>query len=281
MKKSTKIAHIHHKMRTVSLFGSALFIAAITIQAVVAGTVLWYLRVFETSVAINAAGAFGLLALAGILPPLIAFFIGDRSTKVRSKYEHFYNGMLFAFMTIWLGMFITFYIAPSLSGIKIPFLTNEFGGIWPAMFALAIAIAIGIEYGQKRHQKLLHEFLPFKLALTIPLIALIAGSAWELIRQLASPNPSVYGLMIIMPVILMVGLLVISYTLSTERTPGDKLTEACVSASIGLFAIMIASQLRYAGFGIATDILVPSAIGILVWLAFLYFYFYRRTDKLS
>jgi len=281
MKKSTKIAHIHHKMRTVSVFGSALFIAAIAVQAVVAGTVLWYLRVFETSAAINAAGAFGLLALAGVLPPLVAFFIGDRSTKVRSRYEHFYNGMLFAFMTIWLSMFITFYVAPLLAGVKVPFLADELSGIWPAMVSLVIAIAIGIEYGHKRHQKLLHEFLPFKLALTIPLIALIAGSAWELIRQLASPNPSVYGMIILLPVILMVGLLVISYFLSVERNAGAKLTEACISASVGLFAIMIASQLRYAGFGIATDILVPSAIGIFVWLAFLYFYFYRRTDKLN
>lgn len=268
-------------MRTVSLFGSALFIAAVVVQAIAAGTIIWYLRMFESSTAVNAASAFGVLALSGILPPLIAFMVGDRSTKVRSKYEHFYNGMLFAFMTIWLGMFIALFVAPRVSGFLAPYITDELGGIWPAVLALAIAIALGIEYGHKRHQKLLHEFLPFKLAFIIPLLSLIAGSAWELIRQIASPKPSVYGAVIVLPLLLMVGLIVISYFLSREQTPGNKMSEACISASIGLFAIMTASQIPYFGFGISTEIVVPSAVGILVWLAFLYYYYYRQTDKLN
>lgn len=281
MKKSTKIAHLHHKMRTVSLFGSALFIVAVIVQAVIAGTVIWHLRVFEASAAISAAGAFGVLTLAGILPPLIAFTIGDRSTKVRSRYEHFYNGILFAFMTIWLGMFIALFVAPRVSGFLPPYVTDDLGGIWPAVLALVVAIVIGIEYGYKRHQKLLHEYLPFKLAFVISLLALIAGSIWELARQLASPNPSVYGIVIMVPILLMIGLLVISYFLSTEKGAGNKLTEACVAASVGLFAIMIASQIPYFGFGISTQIIMPSVIGILVWLTFLYFYFYRQTDSLK
>lgn len=268
-------------MRTVSLFGAALFISALIIGAFGVGSAIWYLSLLGSSAVVSAAGEFGKLALAGVLPPLAAFIVGDRSTKVRSRYEHFYNGVLFALMTSWLSMFITFFVVPQLPVFKFPFLAAELNAMWPALLALVIAIVIGLEYGHKRHQKLLHEYLPFKLALTIPLIALIAGSAGELIRQLASPNPSVYGMIVMVPLILMVGLLVISYFLSTERNAGDRLTEASICASIGLFATMIASQIPYFGFGISTEVIVPSVIGILVWLAFLYFYFYRRTDSLK
>lgn len=281
MKKSTKLAHIHHKMRTISLFGSSLFIAAVAIQAVVVGTVIWHFRILESSVVANASSVFCMLALASLIPPMAAFLIGDRSTKVRSHYEHFYNGVLFAFMTVWLSMFMTFYVVPMLPVVEVPYLTDEFNRLWPAILALAVAIAIGIEYGRKRHQKVLHEYLPFQLAFVIPLFALIAGSAWDLIRQLASPIPSAYGMMIIVPFVLQLGLLAISYYLSTEHSAVGKLTEASIAASIGLFTIMIASQVPYFGFGIATGILVPSAIGIVVWLAFLYFYFYRHTDNLK
>ena len=242
---------------------------------------IWYMRLFQSSAAINAIGAFSVLALSGIVPPLAAFIIGDRSTRPRSRYEHFYNGTLFAFMAIWLNMFIALFIAPRVTGFIKPYITSDLSGIWPAIVALVITIVIGIEYGRKRHQKLLREFLPFQLAFAISLLTLIAGSAWELIRQLASPNPSVYGAMIVLPLILMVILVVISYYLSSERGILNKLTEACIAASVGLFAAMAASQVPYFGFGVSTEIIVPSAIGILVWLAFLYFYFYRRTDKLS
>lgn len=268
-------------MRTISIFGAALFIAAVVIQAIVVGTVVWYYRTFDSSTVGNASGVFSMVALSGLLAPLAAFVVGDRSTKVRSRYEHFYNGVLFALMTIWLSMFIAIFVTPLLPSLQVSSLTNGFNGVWPAIVALVVAIVIGIEYGRKRHQKPLHEYLPFKIALIIPLLALIAHSGWELIRQLASPNPSVYGMMIVVPFILMVGLLVISYFLSTERSSGDKLMEACISASIGLFAMMIAAQIPYFGFGISTEILIPSAIGILVWLSFLYLYFYRRTDKLN
>lgn len=281
MKKSTKLAHIHHKMRTVSIFGSALFIAAIIVQVVIAGSVIWYLRIFGSASIVNAAGAFGMLALSGALPPLAAFLIGDRSTKARSRYEHFYNGVLFAFMTTWLGMFITFFIAPLLPQFSLPFLAEELSGLWPAAASLVIAIVVGIEYGRKRHQKQLIEYLPFKLAFTIPLIALIAGSAGELIRQLINPSPTIYGVIVVVPILLMVGLLSISYALSTETKPGDKLTEACVAASVGMFATMVAAQIPYFGFGVSTEIIVPAVVGIMVWLAFLYFYFYRRADRLK
>ncbi len=281
MKKSTKLAHLHHKMRAVSLFGSALFIIAVAVQSVATGAIIWYFGVSQSYMSANTVGLFCVLALAALLPPLAAFMIGDRSTKVRSHYEHFYNGVLFAFMTIWLSTFISFYVAPALFSFELPYLAGDFYSVLPAVIALGLVIAIGVGYGHKRHQKLLHEYLPFKLAFIIPLLALVAGGAWDLVHQLADPNPSVYGMMVVVPVIIQVAMLGISYLLSSERKVGDRLVEASVCASIGFFAAMIAGQLPYFGFGIATDIIVPSAIGVLVWLAFLYFYFYRRTDKLN
>ena len=107
-------------MRTVSLFGTGLFVAAVAVQAVLAGTAIWYMRLFQSSAAINAIGAFSVLALSGIVPPLAAFIIGDRSTRPRSRYEHFYNGTLFAFMAIWLNMFIALFIAPRVTGFIKP-----------------------------------------------------------------------------------------------------------------------------------------------------------------
>ncbi len=281
MKKSTKLAHIHHKMRTVSLFGVGLFIAALVVQSIVVGNIVWYFTMLKSSAGVNGAAVFAMFALAGLLAPLAAFLIGDRSTKIRSRYEHFYNGVLFAFMAVWLSMFLEFYVAPLMPGLKVPYLGDTMQALWPIVAALVVSIVIGIEYGHKRHQKLLHEYVPFQIALTVPLIALIAGSAWGLIRQLASPYPSAYGMVIIVPLLLWLVLLGISYYLSTEKTMPGKITESCVSASIGLFAVMIASQIPYYGFGLATDILVPSAIGTLVWLAFVYVYYYRLTDKLS
>lgn len=281
MKKSTKLAHIHHKMRTVSLFGVGLFVAAIIVQAAVVGNIVWYFTMLKSSASVNGIGLFAMLALAGLLAPLAAFMIGDRSTKVRSRYEHFYNGVLFAFMVVWLSMFFTYYVAPLMPGFKLPLVSSDFNALWPVIIALVISIVIGVEYGYKRHQKLLHEYLPFQLALVLPLLALILGSAWGLLHQLASPYPSAYGMVIVVPLLLWLVLLGISYYLSTERTMSGKVTESCVSASIGLFAVMIASQIPFYGFGLATDILVPSAIGTLVWLAFVYAYYYRLTDKLS
>ena len=277
MKKMTKLAHLHHKMRTVSLFGVALFIAAVIIQAAVVGTTIWHLGFATANARVNAAFLLGVVALSGLLPPLVAFTIGERSTQTRSRYEHFYNGVLFAMLAIWVVMFISLLVSP-LVAANAP---AQFNTLWPAMVAIVVVLCLGLAYGKKRHQKLLHEYQPFQLALVLSLFVLVAMSMVELMGRLISPYPTAYGLAIVVPVLMQLTMVAVPYHLSKEKTMLGKLTEAAIAASVGLFAAMVGGQIPLNNRIAAMDILVPALIGMLVWVAFVYYYFYRVRDRLG
>lgn len=278
MKKSTKVLHLHHKMKVVSLFGVALFVAAVAVQAVLAGTTYWHLRTFDIDGGVNAAGSFLLVMVAALIPPLAAYLVGDKATKVRSEYEHHYNGILFAFLTVWLGLAVTVVAGSTLGEVRIPYLDAELNRLWPAAIALMIAIAIGISYGAHRHQKPLHDYLLFKLVFIGALATFIAAGFISTLVDILSPYPSIYGWALLVPIAIVVLMMVVPLTLSKEKTFTGKLMEAMLAVSAGIFAIMVASQIPFSGLGIATSIVVPALVGIVTWLAFLYYYFYRKTD---
>lgn len=265
-------------MKVVSLFGIGLFVLAVIVQATLAGSVFWHLSLLESGRYVNVAGSFLLIVLAAILPPVAAYFIGDKSTKNRSQYEHHYNGVLFALLSVWITLAVTVYIVPAIPMVTIPYVTDEFNKLWPAVVAVIVAIAIGITYGHKRHQVLLHEYLPFQVALITPLAALVASSAIGTVAELANPLPSAYGMLMLVPLFVMGLMLVVPLILSAEKSLMGKLTEAVLAASVGLFAVMIASQIPFFGLGIGTDIIIPALAGLVTWLAYLYYYYYRKTD---
>lgn len=264
-------------MRTVSLFGAALFVAAVVVQTFAVGSLLWRTSLTESESAASPLLLVSMVLASALLTPLIAFTIGDKATKARSRYEHFYNGVLFALLAIWLGILVGQFIVP----LFVSGLSYVASMAWSAVIVIAMVLGLGVAYGKKRHQKLLHEYEPYQIALVLTLFALVATSLLQLVTSLLNPYPTEYGFAIVIPALMQVVMIVVPYRLSREKTVLGRLTESAIAASIGFTAVMIVGQIPMYGLGAATNIIVPSAVGVIVWLAYLYQYYYRVRDRLG
>lgn len=91
----------------------------------------------------------GISSLASLIPPLIAYFVGERGTKTRSPREHHNNGVLIALLATTLG--VTLSSLPY--SFSIPVYTAL--GIYSQLPGplLALAIVAGLVYWYMHTQR--------------------------------------------------------------------------------------------------------------------------------
>lgn len=100
----------------------------------------------------------GISLLTGVLPPLVAYLVGEKLVKPRSKYEHYYNGVLFAFLSVWVSAIVgalMFSFVPMPTGLIIPI---EYLQYLPQLTALGVVLLLAYLYGKKYKKVALHDF---------------------------------------------------------------------------------------------------------------------------
>lgn len=208
---------------------------------------------------------------AAIGPPLVAYFAGERLAKPRTKYEHYYNGVLFAFLAIWLSAAVggvMYAFTPVVVAMSLPVDYSQWA---PQVSALLIVLLLAFLYGKKYKKVPLHSFKPYQVLLigcivtlfTLGALSLVAvdGQALELVAI------SVIGTLI------SVGMIAIPYIFSTEPDPVTRFTHACVAGSIGIWSLVaigtlpayVYSDALYSAQAIATPV-----IGLAAWLVYIY-----------
>lgn len=273
MKKSTKIAHINHKMRTVSVFGTAIFVAFVAVQSFTVGSAI--LQYGELQIGGVVAGNIIGALVAFAIPP-VAYFIGDNSTKSRSRYEHYYNGVLFALMSLGLGLLISLFLYAFIPGASDFLNTTVLSQFIPSVIALCIALIVGRAYHKKRHQHELDAYRPFQVAFITPMLLMSVAGVVALIGDAFGSARGVWHDVAAIQLLLMVVMLVVPLFLTHRTTLPGRLMDTYIAFGIGTLSILVFSQVSLQGFGDLIDPLIPFMLGSLVWLAFVYYYFYRK-----
>lgn len=273
MKKSTKVAHLNHKMRTVGLFGTGLFVAFVIINTFMVGSAALTFGVLKMGHLI--AGNI-IAALAAFAIPLIAYVIGDSSTNSRSKYDHYYNGVLFAFMSFGLSALISIFMYAFLPGAVELLNNGPVSQFIPSLIALAIALVIGRMYHKQRRQQELDTYKPFQIAYVTPVLLMTLAGMVALFGDSFGATRGAWHDVAAIQLLLVGVMVLVPMFLSHRTTILGKLTETTIGLSIGSLAVMVFSQISLKGFGNLIDPLIPFMMGALVWLAFVYYYFYRK-----
>lgn len=208
--------------------------------------------------------------MAAIIPPAVAFFAGERLAKPRTKYEHMYNGVLFAFLAIWLSATLSalvFTFMPVPLALAVPFEYLEF---LPQLGALAIVTVLAFAYGKKYKHIVLHDFKPYQYLLigcmgvifAMGAMSFAIGAEGQAIELIA---------MATLGMLVSFGMIVIPYIFSNETRPLTRLTHACLAGSIGIWSLIgMATMLGSAPKLESLQVIIPSVTGLAAWFVYIY-----------
>lgn len=261
---SKKVSQTHKKV-TVA-FGYSLF--ALTVAAVVLSTVVPYVSMLLNPLVrhLNVVLILVTFVSAAILPPLLSYLIGDRSTHNKNKTLHHYNGILFAVSAYWLITLFSFYASGVISGIWAS-ITWDYNLVLvnalPIIATLVILAVVATIYS--RHQKAGSSVIT-SAAYQVVLIGGFAALLVSSIVQLFSTE-SAYIVWALLTVLIPLVLATVSYAaIRDQPSRRSRLTAAVVAVTMGYVAVSVASQLSsYISF----NTLIPIVIGIVVWATYL------------
>ena len=274
MKKSlAKLsAYEQHKMKWTVRFGYAMF-AIVVVNTLI----MWSSFVYGLTLLHGPVGplftqfAWYLITsgLGAILPPLVAYLVGERGGKTNTKYEHRYNGVLFAILASWLSIASSLY----------PW-TYDAMAYMPAVsagIALVTALIIAFVYGRHKKPISLERYLPYQLALTMTIALIVVSGLVSTLQALdVAKNPSLYALIgaevLICCIVLWAG-----YRASRESGRWPRLIDSIIALSISVWTINL-SMMLLMYLHVATLInIAPVLLGILCWGVYLYLIHLRIT----
>jgi MFS family permease len=264
---STMIKH------TTVVFGYSLF--ALTILNVVISTVIpWVSIITKPHVLVFNASVFSIALVAGaILPVLLSYILGDRSTHVKNKASHHFNGVLFGVAAYWLSVLFTMfgpYSAPivreNVSGVLGSTIVNG----WPIIATTIIMAFVAVSYarGQKKKSSVL-EHRPYQIVLLGGVVAnFLYMPISELFGSLENlPLISIYAGAIII-------FFAVSYVALSKSQPSRLMCTllAVVAITMGFVAFTVAAQLLFGLFSadnFLTPMLISGVFGLIVWIGYL------------
>lgn len=271
MQKNKKLSN--NQMSLTVLFGYSLFIltaigtigaVAITLTRVLGNPAVQRERIIILFIS---------MALATILPPLISYIVGNRATRSMSRLEHHYNGVLFGIASVWLALIL------STSGLSAAI------QFWPAIVTTLLMLAVGIGYAKSPKQQvtLLH-YKPYQASLLLGIAGMIVLNGWYLASyvtaHLGSLNFGSWEMITGTTVPVQLVILAISYRLSILKKSAwhARLTNASISASIGIIATIVVGQLMimFTTINTTTLVLLMNAVGICVWIVYMRLIYAKR-----
>lgn len=261
-----------YRMELTAWFGLAIFIVGLIAQIIAAAAsyvfFMEWLNSNSGSLQYENPGLISwiLPTLAGLVPPIVAFAVGEKNAKPRTKYEHMYNGVLFVFLAIWLNAALATFLPALFSQAPTP----EYAQYVPQATVLAIVILLALLYGKKYKKVPLHDFRAYQLLLIgsigalfiFTTIAFFAYSQGQLIETLAIG---------VMGMLISAGMIAVPYVFSGEKQRMTRLTHACIAGSIGIWSLgAIATLPLYLSQLDSLQVLLPSVVGLAAWLVYIY-----------
>lgn len=273
MAKLSKKQAQAYRMELTAWFGFAIFAIGLIAQllsvsvSLAAFTKQPYVK-FEQLLPI--ATGWVVTLLAGIVPPLVAYVAGEKLAKPRTKYEHYYNGVLFAFLAIWLSAAISavfFSFVPMPATLMIPF---EYLQYVPQVLALLIVVLLAYLYGKKYKKVPLHDFKPYRLLLVGCMLVLFLVGTLQL---LVTAYSQAAELVVIgaLGILISIGMVVVPYAFSYETHSMSRLTHACIAGSIGIWSLAAMASLPFYAFKLeALQVMVPAVVSLAAWFVYIY-----------
>lgn len=247
-----KHKHNDTLQKTTITFGYGLFIAfvlSVTLSTVIPFSVI----AFDSRARhINVIAIMLSLTLSAVLPLILAYIIGDKSTRTKNETSHHFNGVLLGFAAYWLSVFIGLINSDLIVDIRHA-VSGPLASVvvcWPVVLTFLIVLWVALNYTLRRRGTLL-EHGPYQALL---IAGMIAVSAYSL-----SP------IYIIVPVVV-VG---VAYILLSQITPRmTRLTVAVLAYTIGMIAVTLTWQIVTGS--LFMTMLSSYIVGLLVWAAYLW-----------
>jgi len=251
------------------IFGYSLFVAALV--TVMVSTVIPLSKILfnPASMHLNVITMLLSFVAAAIVPFIVAYVIGDKTTRTKNRVTHHYNGILFGVVAYWLSMFFSFIGSSTVEPIRqaIPeFWLSTVVNSWPILANILIITIIAMSYHsrtQKAGESVL-QYRPYQLLLLSSVVATIAPSQ----LYLADGYQFVSLLYVAIPA-LIIG---ISYVVLRKTHPSklSRLSSAVVALSFGIITMGFAGQLTMSTNGILTILAITGGVGLAAWVLYLW-----------
>lgn len=255
-------------------FGYGLF--TLLVLGVISSTIVPWTKLFfqQEILFFNTTVLLVSLVAGALVPILIAYIIGDRSTRARTPILHHYNGVMFGLLAYWLTLVFSSIGFNPVSAVRehiSPGLMVVVMNGW-TVFATALTVAIiAILYTRSRHKESILEYAPYHMALIVG--SLLAAIVLPLANQWYPSD--FYAFALISPIVFVL-VTIISYLVlrKKKRSQAERISRAIIATTIGFIAAHASSQLMpYAAeadnpLSIVLSLL-SSAIGVAAWLIYL------------
>lgn len=192
---------------------------------------------------LNAAVIMTSLIAGSILPPVISYVIGDKTTRSKASVDHHFNGVLFGVTSYWLSLFFSFIGANTISGIRSSFpepLATIIAG-WPIIVTLVIMVLVAIGFTKTTKKVALAvDYRPFRITLFLGFIATFVYILWN--QQYVANSPWIISVLYVsVPVLLIGAAYLLLSNVGFSRT--SRLARAVATVSLGFIASSIAGRL--------------------------------------
>ena len=183
------------------------------------------------------------LVAGAVLPALIAYFIGDKTTRGKNRLMHHYNGMLFGVLAFWLAYMLNYINSGMISILRMSAMSDVMVSVvsmWPILVVVIILIILAITYTRSHKNGSVLTYTPYQALLltavvltnTVPPLLYPTTSKYDYLRYLIS---------IIVPAVF----IVISYVVLRKRkyeTWIGRLMLATIAVSMGWITIGVVAQ---------------------------------------
>lgn len=200
--------------------------------------------------------------IAAILPPVVAYLVGQRGGSTDSPYEHRYNGVLFAMLAGWLSLTFGFLPFTLDSMAVVPLVSGA--------LSLLIALIVAFFYGRSRRPVSLEAFTPYRVMLVGALIAIIIQGLVSMLGSMGiSQDPSAIAISIA-TIGIFVLIIWFGYRASLEASRWSRVIDSIIAFSIGMWTINLVSLLLM-NLRVTTLVgITPTLVGLVAWGVYLY-----------
>lgn len=252
------------RQRTITTrFGYGLFVAAVT-SLTISTIIPWTGLLLQPGIRkLNVVITLLVFVISALLPPVMAYILGDKSTRYSGATRHHFNGVLFSLASFWLSI-----LFGMISSETIQPLRKAFGDIpamilnaWPLVAIILIMGLVAVYYAHHQHrQDTVLDSKPYQIMLFGSMIA-------TLLYMLASQlfTIATYSVASLLYIILPIAFVAMSYV-ALRRGQPLRLPYAVIATSIGLCATALAGQFIALW---SFDMLASCTIGLWVWASYL------------
>lgn len=209
-----------------------------------------------------------LTAMTAILPPLVSYFAGTASTRPSIRFEHHYNGVLMALLSVWVLIVVNAVLNLYPNQLYAAF--SSFGNILAPVISLLVILMLTCMYYRVPRQKPLNRFLPYQLALTISIAAFVFLNSVTVMTlanlQIDSVLPIGLATFLAFVTVIWAG-----YRVSLETSGFARLVDSLIAFSVAAWvATLLSHTLAYVGSTTLSGAF-PLTAGLMAWALYLYF----------